>query len=96
MYRYMFNIFEELSWPQFSQLPTVVRLPLQEQVNSYNQYLFDLSTARQNFIETQNKGPRGIVEIGLLAQEEYDPTTEDYFLLLQEDGSGIFVTKYID
>ena len=92
----MFNIFEELSWPQFAQLPTVARLPLQEQVNSYNQYLFDLSTARQNFIETQNKGPRGIVEIGLLAQEEYDPTTEDYFLLLQEDGSGIIVTKYID
>jgi hypothetical protein len=92
----MFNIFEELSWPQFSQMSYVAKLPLQEQVNSYNQYLFDLSTARQNFIDTQNKGPRGIVNIGLLAQEEYNPASEDYFLLLQEDGSGIFVTKYID
>lgn len=92
----MFNIFEELSWPQFAQLPTVARLPLQEQVNYYNQYLFDLSISRQNFIETQNKGPIGVQNIGFLAQEEYDPTSEDYFLILQEDGSGIFVTKYID
>ena len=92
----MFNIFEEITWPQFAQLPHVSRLPLQEQVNSYNQYLFQLSEARQNFIETQNKGPRGVVNIGLLSQEELDPISEDYFLLLQENGSGIFVTKYID
>ncbi len=92
----MFNIFEELSWSQFNQLPNVVRLPLNEQVQHYNQYLFDLSIARQNFIETQNKGPRGIVNIGLLAQEEFDSVSEDYFLLLQEDGSGIYVTNYID
>lgn len=92
----MFNIFEEISWPQFTQLSHISRLPLQEQVNHYNQYLFQLSEARQNFIETQNKGPLGVQIIGLLAQEEYDPISEDYFLLLQEDGSGIFVTKHID
>ncbi len=84
----MFNIFEELSWPQFTQLPTVVRLPLQEQVNSYNQYLFDLSTARQNWIDTQNKGPIPPsipVESGFLLQE-------NLFDLLQEDGSNIIIT----
>ena len=92
----MFNIFEELSWPQFNQLPNINRLSLNEQVNAYNQYLFDLSIARQNFIDTQNKGPQGIVNVGLLAQEEYSSILQDYFLILQENGSGIYVTKYID
>ena len=92
----MFNIFEELSWPQFNQLPNINRLSLNEQVNAYNQYLFDLSIARQNWIDYQNKGPQGIVNIGLLAQEEYSSALQDYFLILQEDGSGIYVTKYID
>jgi hypothetical protein len=91
----MFNIFEELSWPQFSQLGHVKQLPLNEQVNQYNQYLTDLNIARQNWIDYQNKGPQGVVNIGFLAQEEYDPASEDYFLLLQEDGSSIFVTALI-
>jgi surface protein len=52
----MFNIFEELSWPQFTQLPEVTKLPLNEQVQHYNQYLYDLSVFRQNWINTQNKG----------------------------------------
>jgi phospholipase C len=92
----MFNIFEEISWPQFTQLPSVAKLSLNEQVQHYNQYLYQLSEARTSWIVYQNKGPRGIVNIGLLAQEEYDSASEDYFLVLQEDGSGIFVTKYID
>ena len=93
----MFNIFEELTWPQFSQLSDIVRLPLNEQVQYYNQYLYDLSVARQNWIDYQNKGPRvpTIQTVGFLAQEEYDPTSQDYFLVLQEDGSGIYVTALI-
>ncbi len=93
----MFNIFEEISWPQFNQLPNVVRLPLNEQIQHYNQYLSDLNIARQNWIDYQNKGPYipTIQNIGLLAQEEFDSITDDYFLVLQEDGSGIFVTALI-
>jgi surface protein len=53
----MFNIFDELSWPQFTQLPDVSKLPLNEQVQHYNQYLYDLNNARQNWIDYQNKGP---------------------------------------
>jgi hypothetical protein len=90
------NIFEEILWPQFIRIERISKLPLTEQVAAYDQYIQDLSIARQNWINYQNKGPRGIVNIGLLAQEEYDPVTEDYFLILQEDGSGIFVTKYIN
>lgn len=90
------NIFEEILWPQFIKIERISKLPLNEQVAAYDQYIQDLSIQRQNWINYQNKGPRGIVNIGLLAQEEYDSITEDYFLILQEDGSGIFVTKYID
>jgi hypothetical protein len=86
----MFNIFEELSWQQFSKLPNIVRLPLNEQVTYYNQYLFDLSVARQNWIDYQNKGPRRTtptppVEEGFLLQE-------DLFDLLQETGDKIIIT----
>ena len=83
----MFNIFEELSWPQFNQLPNITRLPLNEQVQHYNQYLFDLSVARQNWIDYQNKGP-------LVEEEETEGflLQEDLFDLLQEDGSKIIIT----
>jgi hypothetical protein len=92
----MFNIFEEISWPQFAQMSHVAKLPLQEQINQYNQYLFQLEEARTSWIVYQNKGPQGVVNIELLAQQEYDPASEDYFTILQQDGSGIIVTKYID
>lgn len=90
------NIFEEILWPQFIKIERVSKLPLTEQVAVYQQYIYDLDSARQSWIAYQNKGPRGVVNIGLLAQEEYDSITGDYFLILQEDNSGIFVTKYID
>jgi hypothetical protein len=53
----MFNIFEEISWPQFVKLNGINKMPLNEQVNAYNQYLYNLDVARQNWIDTQNKGP---------------------------------------
>jgi hypothetical protein len=84
----MFNIFEEISWPQFVQLPNVARLPLNEQVQYYNQYLFELSEARTNWLSYQNKGPippPTPIESGFLLQE-------DLFDLLQEDGSNIIIT----
>jgi len=84
----MFNIFEELSWPQFSQLENIKRLPLNEQVTYYNQYLSDLNIARQNFIDYQNKGPRQTSIIGVLLQE-------DLFDLEQENGSKIYITGLI-
>ena len=81
------NIFEELSWPQFQLLNEIRNLPLNKQVKYYNQYLYELSQARQNWITYQNKGPRRIIEIGFLLQE-------DLFDLLQEDGSKIYITGY--
>jgi hypothetical protein len=81
----MFNIFEEITWPQFVQISHIAQLPLQEQVNHYNQYLFQLSEARQNWIQTQNKGP--------LTEEEEENflLQEDGFYILQEDESKIII-----
>lgn len=90
----MFNIFEELSWPQFSQLSNITRLPLNEQIQYYNQYLSDLNIARQNWIDYQNKAPHSNI-VGFLAQEESYINKDnqlDYYALLQEDGSFIYVT----
>jgi hypothetical protein len=84
----MFNIFEELTWPQFTQLYEITKLPLNEQVKYYNQYLYDLSLSRQNWLDTQNKGPipsPTIIENGFLLQE-------NLFNILQEDGFKITTT----
>jgi len=83
------NIFEELSWPQFQQSDYVRKLPLNEQVKFYNQYIWDLEQARQNWLIYQNKGPatevNSSISEGFLLQE-------DLFDLLQEDGSNIIIT----
>jgi hypothetical protein len=80
----MFNIFEEITWPQFSQLPDIAPLSLNEQVQYYNQYLTDLNVARQNWISTQNKGP--------LIEEKSFLQQENGFYLLQENGKKIIIT----
>jgi hypothetical protein len=81
----MFNIFEELTWPQFSQLPNVAKLSLNEQVIQYNQYLFELSEARISWLEYQNKGP--------VIEEEYvGLLQENGAYLLQENGAEIILT----
>ena len=84
----MINIFEEISWPQFIQQVHIKKLPLNEQTRYYNQYIWDLNQARQNWLTYQNKGrriPSTPVEEGFLLQE-------DLFDLLQEDGSNIIIT----
>jgi hypothetical protein len=91
------NIFEEILWPQFVKIEHVSKLPLNEQVAAYKQYVYELDIARQNWLNYQNKGLflPSIQNIGFLAQEEYDPISQDYFTILQEDGSGIYVTALV-
>ena len=85
------NIFEEILWPQFVKIERISKLPLNEQVAAYQQYIYDLDVARQNWLAYQNKGPFAFsgstppVEEGFLLQE-------DLFDLLQEDGSNIIIT----
>jgi hypothetical protein len=72
-------------------------LPLNEQVAAYQQYIYDLDVARQSWLAYQNKGLflPSIQNVGFLAQEEFDSITQDYFNILQEDGSLIFVTALV-
>jgi hypothetical protein len=90
--KYGMNLFEELTWIQFTYIDSIKKLPLHEQVTAYNQYIQDLSIARQNWINYQNKGPLisqtppTPIESGFLLQE-------DLFDLLQEDGSNIIITS---
>jgi hypothetical protein len=84
------NIFEEILWPQFVKIEHISKLPLTEQVAAYQQYIYDLDVARQNWLNYQNKGSfisgsTTLIESGFLLQE-------DLFDLLQEDGSNIIIT----
>ena len=53
----MINIFEEISWIKFQQLDHITKLPLNEQVKYYNEYLYDLNASRQSWVDSQPKGP---------------------------------------
>ncbi len=82
------DIFNELAWHQFKQLKEVQDLPLNEQVNKYNRYLWELSLARDYYLQYQAKGKRLTLQnVGFLLQE-------DLFNLQQEDGNNIFITAY--
>lgn len=77
------DIFNEILWPQFRELNHIRKLPLNEQVKHYNQYLYELSEARNSWIIYQNKGDDG----AFLLQE-------DGFYLLQENGFRIELPAY--
>ena len=81
------DIFNEILWPQFIQLNEIRNLPLTEQVNRYNQYIYELNEARHSWVVYQNKGLRSSIpeETGFLLQE-------DLFDLEQEDGNKIIIT----
>lgn len=89
------DIFNEILWPQFTQLNEVRTLSLSEQVNKYNQYLNELQYQRQcytqqlNWLECNKGGKKKetIQNVGFLLQE-------DLFNIQQEDGNNIFITAY--
>ena len=82
------DLFNELAWRQFKQLKEVRDLPLNEQIDKYNRYLWELSLARDYYLQYQAKGKRLTLQnVGFLLQE-------DLFDLEQEDGSKIIITGY--
>ena len=92
MFRFKVDIFNEISWPKFIQLPEIQPLPLNEQVKKYNLYIDELTYERivyAKWLEGHKKGPLPLKlqTIGVLLQE-------DLFDLEQEDGSKIFITTY--
>jgi hypothetical protein len=82
------DIFNEISWPKFKELNEIRNLPVNEQINKYNRYLWELSLARDYYYQYQPKGKRLTLQnVGFLLQE-------DLFNLQQEDGNNIFITAY--
>ena len=84
------NIFDEISWQKFQLLPTMTKLPLNEQVRKYNQYINQIGFERSqylNWLEGHKKGANRQLELdgNFLLQEDFD-------FLLQEDGSKIIIT----
>ena len=88
------DIFNEILWPQFTQLNEVHSLPLNEQVKKYNQYLNELQYQRQCYIQQLNwlecsrggKKPDEVIQdVGFLLQE-------NGFDILQEDNNKIIIT----
>jgi hypothetical protein len=79
------DIFNEILWPQFIKIEKYSKLQLHEQVTAYNQYLYDLSIARQNWINYQNKGP--------LVEETFYLLQENTGLLLQENGFNLIIEE---
>lgn len=80
------NIFEEIPWFQFKLIPSIKKLPLQEQVIKYNVYMADLHHRRAVWHTMMHEGKGTSIQIiGVLLQE-------DLFDLLQEDGSQILIT----
>jgi len=76
----------ELTWQQFRTQNHIRILNENEQIRQYRFYLDTVA----NQIVNQNKGPqssRPTTYSGFLLQE-------DLFLILQENGSGIYITSY--
>lgn len=88
----MITPFPEIPWVEFSRIPTISKLSLQEQVRQYNIYMLDLHQAREQWLSMQHEGKSSRKEIqitGVLLQE-------DLFDLLQEDGSQIYITSEVN
>ena len=76
MFKFKVDIFNEISWQKFTQLPEVSPLPLNEQVRKYNLYINELTYERNvylRWLEGHKKGERATV------------TDTDTFFILQED-----------
>lgn len=85
------DMFPEISWLQFSQLPQIKRLPIQEQIQRYNVLVEELCAMKMHYSMKECGGAsktKRIVAEGFLQQE-------DLFYILQEDGSKIYVTVEI-
>jgi len=84
---------EEIMWPQFVQIDSIRRLPLNEQVIQYNMYLEDLS-ARRMLAQLGAAGGDSPVE-----PKPAPPATTNYLItennnqLITENGNSIILNQ---
>ena len=82
------------SWKEYTSLPDIKTMLLQEQIRRYNYYICEMDQLLMHIINCAKGGtttktkPKEIIDRGFLQQE-------DLFYILQEDGSRIYVTVEI-
>ena len=54
---------QEISWFEFSRIPTINKLPLHEQERQYRLYMLDLHQAREQWMVQQHEGRSAAKEI---------------------------------
>ena len=89
MFKFKIDIFNEISWQKFTQLPGIKLLTLNEQVKKYNLYINELTHERNaylHWLEGHKKGARTVSED---SGETFFLLQEDDNFLLQEDGSKL-------
>ena len=89
MFKFKIDIFNEISWQKFTQLPGIKLLTLNEQVKKYNLYINELTHERNaylHWLEGHKKGARTVSED---SGETFFLLQEDDSFLLQEDGSKL-------
>jgi len=94
MFRFKIDIFNEIPWQVFTQLPEIQPLPLNEQVRKYNLYLDELTYERLSYsrwLEGHKKGPKVETTPTPPVEEEF-LLQEDLFNILQEDTSRIKIS----
>ena len=90
MFRFKVDIFNEISWQKFQQLPDIKDLPLTEQVKKYNLYIDELTFERNTYLHWLEGHKKGaIITPSSGSSETFFLLQEDDSLLLQEDGSSI-------
>ena len=51
MFKFKVDIFNEISWQKFTQLPEIKLLPLNEQTKKYNLYINELTYERNVYLK---------------------------------------------
>jgi hypothetical protein len=95
MFKFKVDIFNEIPWQKFTQLPQISPLPLNEQVRKYNLYINELTYERNvylHWLEGHKKGPQTQVPSSSPPIEPGFLLQEDLFDILQENGNKIIIT----
>ena len=95
MFKFKIDIFNEISWQKFTQLPGIKLLTLNEQVKKYNLYINELTHERNaylHWLEGHKKGHQPVAE-----STSSEPSSDLFLLLeggdflLQEDSDKIIL-----
>ena len=87
------DMFQDITWLQFSQLPQIKRLPIQEQIQRYNILVEELCAMKMHYSMKECGG--GSASAGKTIVQEGFLQQENLYYILQEDGSKIYVTVEI-